>query len=92
MLILWCTGLGAVEPSVAAGELARPSPLSHTVTTPSVSIGGIAARVLSSVLSPGYAGLEQVAAVVPAGVAPGKAQAAVSIGGRKSNAVIVPVR
>jgi uncharacterized protein (TIGR03437 family) len=68
-LVIYSSGLGAVTPSVAAGTAAPSSPLSHTASPVTVSIGGQNARVFFAGLSPGYAGLYQVNVYVPAGIA-----------------------
>ena len=54
---LWMTGLGAV------------GALDSTVVQPTVTVGGIAARVAFSGLAPGWLGLYQVNVEIPAGTA-----------------------
>lgn len=91
-LTIYCTGLGAVNPSVAAGVPAPTSPLSRTVNLVTVRIGGLDASVLYSGLTPGSAGLYQVNAVVPAGVALGDAVPVVmTIAGQSSPSVTISV-
>ncbi|MDP9170990.1 MAG: hypothetical protein M3N54_10270, partial [Acidobacteriota bacterium] len=63
-LIIYCTGLGAVSNSPGTGSAAS-GPLSGTTLTPTVTIGGAAALVLFSGLTPGLAGLYQVNVKVP---------------------------
>jgi uncharacterized protein (TIGR03437 family) len=55
------------------GTAALTNPLSQTVTTPSVSIGGASATVLYSGLAPFAVGLYQVNAVVPSSAPSGDA-------------------
>jgi uncharacterized protein (TIGR03437 family) len=62
-IVLYCSGLGAVNPGVADG--AAPGQLSNTVNTPQVMVGGKAAQVQFAGLAPGFTGLYQVNAVVP---------------------------
>ncbi|MEE8176575.1 MAG: hypothetical protein V3T65_01110, partial [Acidobacteriota bacterium] len=65
---VFCSGLGAVDPPVMAGEAAPSEPLSQTVNPVFLTIGGIEAPVLFSGLAPGFSGLYQVNAMVPDGV------------------------
>ncbi len=68
---IYCTGLGPTDPPVASGE---PGPATSAVKTPvTVTIGGQTASVTFAGLAPGFAGVYQVNAQVPAGVAPGNA-------------------
>jgi uncharacterized protein (TIGR03437 family) len=93
-VVIYCTGLGAVSPAVKEG-LPAPStpPLSTTVNPVTVTIGGKAAQVAFSGLTPGYAGLYQVNAVVPAGITMGDAvPVAVSVAGQDSPRVTMAVR
>jgi uncharacterized protein (TIGR03437 family) len=93
IIAIFCTGLGAVDESVPDGAAAPVSPLANTVVKPNVTIGGQAAMVSFSGLSPGFAGLYQIDAVVPSGVAPGHAvPVVVSIGGQSSPAATIAVQ
>jgi adhesin/invasin len=69
-IVLYCTGLGPVNPGVADGA-APGQQLSGTVSPPQLTIGGQSALVNFSGLSPGFAGLYQVNAVVPSGTQTG---------------------
>jgi uncharacterized protein (TIGR03437 family) len=70
-LVIYCAGLGAVNPAIPAGSAAPASPLSTTVNTTTVMIGNQPANVLYSGLAPGFAGLYQVNVTVPSGITPG---------------------
>ena len=90
---IFCTGLGAVTNQPATGAAAPLSPLSYTLTTPTVTIGGVVAVVSYSGLAPDFAGLYQVNAIVPLGVAPGNTvPVVISLGNVASNTVTIAVQ
>jgi len=90
---LFCTGLGVVTNQPANGAAAPGRALAWTTALPSVSIGGIPAVVEFSGLAPGFVGLYQVNARVPADASPGSAVPVVlSIGGVTSNTVTIAVQ
>jgi uncharacterized protein (TIGR03437 family) len=87
---IYCTGLGAVNPSGTTGAAATSKPLQTTTLQPTVTIGGQTAQVLFSGLAPGAAGLYQVNVTIPTGVTPGNSVPVVlTIGGVASNTVTV---
>ncbi len=53
ILIIYCTGLGAVTPAVMSGRESPSDPLSKTIITPRVLVDGEPIDVIYSVLSPG---------------------------------------
>jgi uncharacterized protein (TIGR03437 family) len=89
---LYANGLGPVANAPASGA---PAPgganLATTTTQPVVMIGGQQAQVGFSGLAPGFPGLYQINATVPAGLT-GNQQVTVSIGGQTSPAVVLPVK
>src|ERR1035438_7827375 len=86
IVILWGTGFGATTPAVAAGTTVSGAPA--VVTTPTVTVGGVSAPVVSAVLSPGSAGLYQVAIQLPANVPTGAVAVQASVGGVRTPAGI----
>ena len=89
---IYCMGLGAVSNQPADGAAAPSSPLARTSATPQVTIGGVQATVTFSGLAPGFVGLYQVNALVPAAAPAGNAvPVAISIGGVPSNTVTIAV-
>ncbi len=64
IVVIYCAGLGLVNPAVEPGS-AAPVPAAVTVNPVKLTIGGKNADVLFSGLTPGLAGLYQVNAVVP---------------------------
>jgi uncharacterized protein (TIGR03437 family) len=92
VVLIYCTGLGAVTNKPVTGSAGPSSPLAWS-TTPTVMIGGAPADVSFSGLAPGYVGLYQVNAQVPAGSAVGPAvPVMISIGGVESNTVTIAVQ
>ena len=90
---IFCTGLGPVGNQPPTGIAAGSSPLSMTLTTPIVTIGGVGAVVTYSGLAPTLVGVYQVNAAVPAGVSPGNAVPVVlNIGNVASNTVTIAVQ
>lgn len=65
LLEIFATGLGPVTNQPRTGEISISFPLSRTETTPSVTIGGVLARVFYSGLAPQNVGLNQVNVTVP---------------------------
>jgi uncharacterized protein (TIGR03437 family) len=92
-VVIYCTGLGAVTPSVASGAPAPAAPVARTVNPVTVTIAGQTAQVQFSGLTPGFAGLYQVNAVVPTGVtASNTVPVVVSVGGQSSPPVTMAVK
>jgi uncharacterized protein (TIGR03437 family) len=91
---IYCTGLGATEPAVESGRAGPTSePLARVKTPVSVTIGGQAATVTFAGMAPGFVGLYQVDAQVPAGVTPGDAVPVVMTqGAMPSNTVTMAVK
>jgi uncharacterized protein (TIGR03437 family) len=70
-ILVYLTGLGAVNPTVADGALAPSNPLSTASNTIGVYIGGMQATVAYAGLAPGLAGLYQLNVQVPSGLTAG---------------------
>lgn len=81
VLQLYLTGLGAVNPSVATGEVA-PSrePLARTIVTPTVTVGGTNAELFFSGLAPGLIGVYQINFRVPESASTGSVEVVVTSG------------
>lgn len=65
--VAFLTGLGPVTPLLLDGNAAPNTPLSTTQIVPTVTVGGAAAQVLYSGLTPGFIGLYQINFVIPWG-------------------------
>ena len=68
VLVVYCSGLGAVDPPVAAGSATPFTNLTRTVNPVTVTVGGKSAPVAFSGLTPGFTGLYQVNITVPDGL------------------------
>lgn len=89
---IYCTGLGAVTNQPSDGAVAPGNPLAETTTVPAVTIGGVPVTVYFSGLAPGFVGLYQVNAGLPANIPTGDAVPVVlTIGGVESNTVTIAV-
>lgn len=84
-LTAYPTGLGPTNPPIAAGISPSVQP---TASTPTMTVGGVAAQIISSTLS-SCAGLYQVNFKVPKG-AQGNAPVVITIDGQSSNSVPLP--
>ncbi len=92
VIVLYCSGLGAVNPPVAAGSAAPSSPLSQTVNPVTATIGGLPAPVFFAGLTPGYAELYQVNVVIPSGLPSGSATLTLSEAGQQSAPVTITIQ
>jgi uncharacterized protein (TIGR03437 family) len=91
-LSIYCTGMGDVSPRPVLGNPSPISPLSQTLTTPVVTIGGVQGTVIFSGLAPGFAGLYLINVRIPDAAPAGDAIPIVaSIGGFTSNTATVAV-
>jgi uncharacterized protein (TIGR03437 family) len=89
-LVIYCTGLGAVNQTVDPTAAAPGSVV--TTNTVSVSLGGHGATPSFAGLVPGYTGLYQINVAVPSGVAAGSAvPLIVSVAGQNSAPINVSV-
>jgi uncharacterized protein (TIGR03437 family) len=88
VIVIYATGLGPVRNPPNAGVPAGGE-LSPTLTPATVTIGGRSAAVSYSGLTPGFIGLYQVNAVVPAGLAPGAHALVVTSGDGYPSAPVV---
>jgi uncharacterized protein (TIGR03437 family) len=82
-LEIYATGLGRVQSN---------SGMATTVVTPEVRVGDITAPVIFSGLAPGFVGLYQVNAQVPAGLRSGIQPVTLSVNGAASNSVNIHLR
>lgn len=90
---IYATGLGPVTSPQASGASAPGNPAATTTTMPVVTIGGVTAKVMSSMLLKGEVGVYEVDALVPVDAPTGDAvPLALTIGGVASNTVTLAIR
>jgi adhesin/invasin len=88
-VLIYCTGLGLVSSPPADGAAGNGQP---TMVTPMVTLGGKNAMVSFSGLAPGFVGLYQINAVIPAGLKTGNQPVVITIEGSSSNTALLPVK
>lgn len=88
-MLIYCTGLGAVTNPPADGVVRNGQ---ETTNSPTVTIGGSNAIVSFSGLAPGFVGLYQVNAQIPANAAKGNQSVSIEMAGVKSNSVRLPIQ
>ena len=84
VIILWGTGFGPTSPAAPAGVEVPSSKTYNTANTVNVTVGGKTATVYGAALAPGFAGLYQVAIMIPASLANGDYPVVASVSGAKS--------
>jgi uncharacterized protein (TIGR03437 family) len=70
-VVIYCVGLGPVNPAVPSGNAAPPAPISQAIAQVTVNFGGQTATPGFAGLTPGFSGLYQINVVVPSGITPG---------------------
>ncbi len=92
VVVLFLTGLGAVSPAVASGQMANDGspgkPLNQVTVPVTVSVNQTPGTVYFAGLAPGFAGLYQVNFKVPETVAPGVLDISVAIGTEASQPTV----
>ncbi|MBZ5624243.1 MAG: putative Ig domain-containing protein [Acidobacteriia bacterium] len=71
VIILWGTGFGPTNPVVPAGVVPPSDTLANVSNPVTVLIGNVQARVIGAAISPGSAGVYQIAVQVPNTIADG---------------------
>jgi uncharacterized protein (TIGR03437 family) len=88
-VVIYCAGLGAVNPGIAGGTISPGSPLQYANAKVTVTFGNVTVPAAFAGLTPGEVGLYQINATIPAGVLTGN-QVAVTIsdGGASSSSQV----
>jgi uncharacterized protein (TIGR03437 family) len=90
VVLIYCTGLGAVSPTLLSGTATPNSGTLYNASLPSVTIGGSNAVVSFAGLAPSFVGLYQINAVVPS-VTGSSLPVIITAGSVTSNTVIMQV-
>jgi len=90
-LVIYLSGLGTTNDTVADGASSPSSPLGQPLVAPTLTLNGTSIPIYFSGLTPGYVGLYQMNFQVPATTPNGDAQLVVTQGGMQSNSTILPV-
>ncbi len=92
-LEIYCTGLGDTNPRAVAGFPATASPLLWAIDTVTLAVGGVNVPVSYYGLVPGLAGLFQVNATLPTGIAPSpQSPVVLSQGSSVGATVTIPIQ
>ncbi len=91
-ILIYCTGLGATNPKVASGSAPPSNQTAVAIATATVAIGGRSSFVSFAGLAPGFVGLYQINAQIPAGLPAGSQQVTVQMNGISSNVTTITTR
>jgi uncharacterized protein (TIGR03437 family) len=91
VITIYCTGLGPTSPSVPTGSAAT-APSYITTNGITVTIGGQNATLYYAGLTPGFPGLYQINALVPAGLSGNAVPVVVTLAGQVSPAATIAVQ
>jgi uncharacterized protein (TIGR03437 family) len=80
----YASGIGAVNPTLAAGAVPPASPLSTTVAGVAASVGGMPATVMYAGVAPGIPAMYQLNIQIPMGAASGAQPIVISTNGNAS--------
>jgi uncharacterized protein (TIGR03437 family) len=90
-VVLFARALGTVDAPPAVGSAAPADSPANLVTQPELSANGQAAAISFAGLAPGFVGLYQINATIPAGLT-GSVELVLSAAGQRSTAVRLPVQ
>jgi uncharacterized protein (TIGR03437 family) len=88
-IILWGTGFGATNPTVAPGIVPPANPLANVANPVTATIGNMAATVLGAAISPGNPGLYQIAVQVPPSAPDGDLPVIAQVNGIQSSSNVL---
>jgi len=92
IVLVYATGLGAVNNSPGTGQTAGSSPLSDAILTPRVTVAGAPANIRYGGLAPGFVGLDQINVEIPQNVGSGSLDLQIISPGASSKTVKIAVQ
>jgi uncharacterized protein (TIGR03437 family) len=90
VVVAYFTGQGALDRSIASGDVAPLADLSRPTSVTSATVGGLPAQVLFSGMTPTFVGLAQANIVIP-NVPSGDYPLVITVGGSASNSGTISV-
>jgi uncharacterized protein (TIGR03437 family) len=84
IIILWGNGFGSTSPAAPTGVVVPSGTIYYTASAVTVTVGSTAATVYGTALTPGYAGLYQVAVQIPTSLANGDYPVIATVAGAQS--------
>jgi|SRR5579862_423135 len=92
VIILWGTGFGPTSPPAPLGMEVPPTTTYYTASPVTVTVGGTAATVFGAALTPGFAGLYQVAIQIPSSLPNGDYPVIATVSGTQSPTTLITVQ
>jgi uncharacterized protein (TIGR03437 family) len=90
VVVMYVTGLGALDHPLQTGSPASNDPLSNATVVPTATVGGVNAVVQFAGMSPGFVGLGQINLMIPK-LAKGSYPVVIKQGGQTSNNPVISV-
>jgi len=90
VVVMYVTGLGALDHPLQTGSPASSSPLSNATVVPTATVGGVNAVVQFAGMSPGFVGLGQINLMIPK-LAKGTYPVVITQSGQTSNNPVLSV-
>jgi uncharacterized protein (TIGR03437 family) len=90
VVVAYFTGQGALDRAISSGDVAPLADLSRPTGVTSATVGGLAAQVYFSGMTPTFVGLAQANIVIP-NVPTGDYPLIITVGGSASNAGVISV-
>jgi uncharacterized protein (TIGR03437 family) len=84
IVTLWGTGFGATNPTAPNGQLVPSDNLYSLANSLTILVGNVPAQVISAVLTPGEAGVYQIAIQIPGGTPSGDQPVVAQLAGATS--------